>query len=112
MYEAWPDIYNQYKFQIGPSHKIWQQNDRDWIKDPPKEHPSNNSEDYPNPHKNNSKVCKVSFEFEEKSMETESTIWLEFLKGVKATAKQILGILSALDETVSKTVHSKDGGDW
>ena len=76
------------------------------------EHPSNDSEDYPKPHKNNSKVCKVSFEFEGKSMETESTIWLEFLKGVKTTTKQILGILSALNETVSKTVHSKDGGDW
>lgn len=57
-------------------------------------------------------MCKVSFEFEGKSMETESTIWLEFLKGVKTTTKQILGILSALNETVSKTVHSKDGGDW
>lgn len=57
-------------------------------------------------------MCKVSFEFEEKSMKTETKIWLEFLKGVKTTAKQILGILSALDETVSKTVHSKDDGDW
>ena len=57
-------------------------------------------------------MCKVSFEFEGKSMKTETKIWLEFLKGVKTTAKQILGILSALDETVSKTVQNKDDGDW
>lgn len=69
-----------------------------------------------NQHRNYQKIHNEKraplFKFEGKSMKTETKIWLEFLKGVKTTAKQILGILSALDETVSKTVHSKDDGDW
>ena len=62
---------------------------------PPVEHLSNDHEDNSNQHRNNHKLCNETqdipfFEFDRKSMETETTTQLEFPNRGKAIVEQIL----------------------
>ena len=58
------------------------------------DHLSNNHEECPNQHENNYKRCNETghpiFQFDRKSMETETTTWSEFTNGRKPIAEQIL----------------------
>ena len=58
------------------------------------EHPLNGHEDHPNQLKNSHKICDetghVILSLLEKSMETETTTYLEFPNGGKAIVEQIL----------------------
>ena len=89
MSETWPDIYN---VGYNPLTKVTSSSRITEFKDIPNEHLSNDHEGRSKWHENRHMLCDETshFEFDGKSMKTETTPWWEFPNRGKAVVEQII----------------------